>query len=123
MSGRHLAICVALAALALVPAVATVAEAPFYIGMFARIIVFAIAAVSLDLILGYGGLVSFGHAAYLGIGGYVVGILGFHGIDNGFVHFAVALAAAAAAALVIGFVSLRTTGVYFIMITLAFSQM
>ncbi|TMK34852.1 MAG: branched-chain amino acid ABC transporter permease [Alphaproteobacteria bacterium] len=91
MSGRYVAICVALAALALVPAVATVADAPFYTGLFARIMVFAIAAVSLDLILGYGGLVSFGHAAL--------------------------------AALVIGFVSLRTSGVYFIMITLAFGQM
>ncbi len=80
-------------------------------------------ALSLDLILGYGGLVSFGHAAYLGIGAYAVGILGFHGIANGFVHFAAALCAAAVAALVIGFVSLRTSGVYFIMITLAFSQM
>src|ERR1700720_4467230 len=105
MSGRHVAICVALAALALVPAVATVAAAPFYIGVFARIMVFAIAAVSLDLILGYGGLVSFGHAAYLGIGAYAVGILSYHGIANGFVHFAAALLAAAAAALIIGFVS------------------
>src|SRR5436305_410919 len=123
MSGRHVAICVALAALALVPAVATVADAPFYIGLFARIMVFAIAARSLDLILGYGGLVSFGHAAYLGIGAYAVGILSFHGIANGFVHFAAALCAAAVAALIIGFVSLRTSGVHFIMITLAFSQM
>src|SRR5438874_10382553 len=123
MSGRYVAICVALAALALVPAVATVADAPFYIGLFARIMVFAIAAVSLDLILGYGGLVSFGHAAYLGIGAYAVGILSYHGITDGFVHFATAFFAAAIAALVIGFVSLRTSGVYFIMITLAFGQM
>src|SRR5947199_1396609 len=123
MSGRYVALCVALAALALVPAVATVADAPFYTGLFARIMVFAIAAVSLDLILGYGGLVSFGHAAYLGIGAYAVGILSFHGITNGVVHFAVAIAAAGLAALVIGFVSLRTSGVYFIMITLAFGQM
>src|SRR5947199_7990980 len=123
MSGRYVAICVALAALALVPAVATVADAPFYTGLFARIIVFAIAAVSLDLILGYGGLVSFGHAAYLGIGAYAVGILSYHGISDGVVHFAAALFAAAIAALIIGFVSLRTSGVYFIMITLAFSQM
>ncbi len=112
-----------IAALALVPAVAAAADAPFYVGLFARVMVFAIAALSLDLILGYGGLVSFGHAAYLGIGAYAVGILGFHGIANGFVHFAAALCAAAVAALVIGFVSLRTSGVYFIMITLAFSQM
>src|SRR5205807_3483648 len=123
MGGRYGAIFVALAALALVPAVATVAEAPFYIGLFARIMVFAIAALSLDLILGYGGLVSFGHAAYLGIGAYAVGILSFHGVSNGFVHFAAALCAAAVAALIIGFVSLRTSGVHFIMITLAFSQM
>jgi branched-chain amino acid transport system permease protein len=120
---RGIAFLIALAALALVPAGAMAADAPFYIGLVTRIMVFAIAAVSLDLILGYGGLVSFGHAAYLGIGAYAVGILSYHGIDNGFVHFAVALLAAAAAALIIGFVSLRTSGVYFIMITLAFSQM
>src|SRR5436309_8133288 len=123
MGGRYGAIFVALAALALVPAVAAAADAPFYVGLFARVMIFAIAAVSLDLILGFGGLVSFGHAAYLGIGAYAVGILSFHGIANGFVHFAVALLAAAVAALAIGFVSLRTSGVYFIMITLAFSQM
>src|SRR5437667_1725181 len=109
-----------LAALALVPPVAAAADAPFYVGLFARIMVFAIAAVSLDLILGYGGLVSFGHAAYLGIGAYAIGILSFHGVTGGFVHFATAFFATAAAALVIGFVSLRTSGVYFIMITLAF---
>src|SRR5947207_12578586 len=123
MSGRYVAICVALAALALVPAVAAAADAPFYTGVFTRIMVFAIAAVSLDLILGYGGLVSFGHAAYLGIGAYAVGILSFHGISDGFIHFAAAFLAAAVAALAIGCVSLRTSGVYFIMITLAFSQM
>jgi branched-chain amino acid transport system permease protein len=85
--------------------------------------IFAIAAVSLNLILGYGGLVSFGHAAYLGIGAYAVGILAHHGIDNGFLQFAVAIGASAAIALVIGAVSIRTSGVYFIMITLAFTQM
>jgi branched-chain amino acid transport system permease protein len=123
LNGRSVAAFAALAGLALVPAVAAVADAPFYTGLFARIMIFAIAAVSLDLILGYGGLISFGHAAYLGIGAYAVGILSFHGIGNGFVHFAAAFLAAAVAALAIGFVSLRTAGVYFIMITLAFSQM
>ena len=122
-NGRSVATFAALAGLALVPAIAAAADAPFYTGLFARIMIFAIAAVSLDLILGYGGLISFGHAAYLGIGAYAVGILSFHGIGNGFVHFAAAFLAAAVAALAIGFVSLRTTGVYFIMITLAFSQM
>ena len=112
-----------LAVLALVPAVALACHQPFYIALVARIMVFAIAAMSLDLILGYGGLVSFGHAAYLGIGGYAVGILSFYGIDNGYLQIAVAIAASATVALVIGAVSLRTSGVHFIMITLAFSQM
>jgi branched-chain amino acid transport system permease protein len=123
ISARGIVALVCLAALALVPPVAAAAEAPFYVQVFARVMIFAIAALSLDLILGYGGLVSFGHAAYLGIGAYAVGILAFHGITSGFLHFAVALAASAAAAAAIGFVSLRTSGVYFIMITLAFSQM
>src|SRR5947209_20346687 len=112
MSGRYVAICVALAALALVPAVATVADAPFYTGLFARIMVFAIAAVSLDLILGYGGLVSFGHAAFLGIGAYAVGILSYHGITGGVVHLAAAFFGAVLAALVIGCVSLGLLGYF-----------
>ena len=82
-----------------------------------------IAAVSLNLILGYGGMMSFGHAAYLGIGGYAVGMLAHEGIYSGFVQWPVALAASALFALVIGALSLRTRGVYFIMITLAFAQM
>src|SRR3989454_12437658 len=84
---------------------------------------FAIALLSLDLILGYGGMVSFGHAAYLGIGACAVGIFAFYGVDNGFLQWSVAIAASAAAALVIGVISIRTSGVYFIMITLAFTQM
>src|ERR1051325_8047744 len=123
LTARAVAAAIALLALALVPMIATPLDAPFYTGLFARVMIFAIAAVSLDLILGYAGLVSFGHAAYFGIGAYAVVILSFHGIGNGFVHFTAALIAAAAAALVIGFVSLRTSGVYFIMITLAFGQM
>jgi len=112
-----------LAVLVLVPPIAAVLDEPFYPTLFARIMIFAIAAVSLDLILGYGGMVSFGHAAYLGIGGYAVAILSFYGIDNGFLQFAVAMVASASIALVIGAICLRTTGVYFIMITLAFTQM
>jgi len=73
--------------------------------------------------MGYGGMMSFGHAAYLGIGGYAVGILAQEGIGSGFIQFPVALAASAIFALVIGALSLRTRGVYFIMITLAFAQM
>src|SRR5262245_42586750 len=105
------------------PPVMTAIGQTFYIDLVRRIMILAIAAVSLNLILGYGGLVSFGHAAYLGIGAYAVGILGFYGITNGFVHLLVAIGASALVALAIGAVSIRTSGIYFIMITLAFTQM
>jgi branched-chain amino acid transport system permease protein len=95
----------------------------FAMTLFTRIIIMAIAAVSLDLIMGYGGMVSFGHAAYLGIGGYAVGILWKEGIASGFVQWPVAIGVSALFALVIGALSLRTRGIYFIMITLAFAQM
>jgi branched-chain amino acid transport system permease protein len=91
--------------------------------LLARVMIFAIGAISLDLILGYGALISFGHAAFLGIGAYAVGILMSHGIDDAFLQLAAALAASALFALVTGAISLRTKGVYFIMITLAFGQM
>jgi len=124
MSGaRRIVVGAGLVALALVPVFAAWFDAAFYVDLFTRIVIFAIAAVSLDLILGYGGMVSFGHAAYLGIGSYAMGILSTYGISNGFVHFGVAIGAAGLAALAIGWVSLRTSGVHFIMITLAFSQM
>lgn len=118
-------ICVACGAIVLiaVPAVAAWTDQPFYLDLFMRVMVFGIAALSLDLILGYGGLVSFGHAAYLGIGGYAVGILSYFGIANGFAQFGVAIAASALVSLFIGAVSLRTSGVSFVMITLAFAQM
>ena len=73
---------VVLAVLAAVPPVAAAFDQPFYLDLLRRIMIFAIAALSLNLILGYGGLVSFGHAAYLGIGAYAVGILAYHGIEN-----------------------------------------
>jgi branched-chain amino acid transport system permease protein len=111
------------AILGLVPVVAALTHQPFYLDLFRRIMIFAIAAVSLDLILGYGGMVSFGHAAYLGIGAYAVAIPAFYGIHNGLVQWSLALALSGLAALAIGTVSLRTSGVSFIMITLAFAQM
>jgi branched-chain amino acid transport system permease protein len=85
--------------------------------------VWAIAAVSLNLIMGYGSMISFGHAVYIGVGGYAVGILTFHGIENAYIQWPVALAASGLVALIFGAISLRTRGVYFIMITLAFTQM
>jgi len=110
-------------ALALVPVAAALLHQPFYLDLFRRIMIFAIAAVSLDLILGFGGMVSFGHAAYLGIGAYAVAIPAFYGIHSGLVQWPLAVGLSALVALVIGAVSLRTSGVYFIMITLAFTQM
>src|SRR4029077_20643905 len=85
----------------------------FVLTLFTRIVIFALAAVSLNLIMGYGGMMSFGHAAYLGIGGYAVGILAAEGIGSGFIQWPVALLASALFALVIGSLSLRTRGVYF----------
>jgi branched-chain amino acid transport system permease protein len=112
-----------LAVLALVPIYAALTGNPFALTLFTRIVIMAIAAVSLDLIMGYGGMVSFGHAAYLGIGGYAVGILWKEGIASGLVQWPAAIAISALFALVVGALSLRTRGVYFIMITLAFAQM
>ena len=117
------ALAVVLLLLAVVPPVAALANEPFYLDLFRRIMIFAIAAASLNLILGYGGMVSFGHAAYLGVGGYAVGILAFYGVDNGYLQWTVAIGASACVALAIGAVSIRTSGIYFIMITLAFTQM
>src|SRR5262247_354978 len=103
-----------------VPPLATALGQSYYIDLVRRMLILSIAAVSLNLILGYGGLVSFGHAAYLGIGAYAVG---FHGVTNGFVHLLAAIGGSALVALAIGAVSIRTSGIYFIMITLAFTQM
>jgi branched-chain amino acid transport system permease protein len=95
----------------------------FYISFATRVLIYAMAAASLNLVLGYGGMVSFGHAAFFGAGAYVAGILTVEGITSAWLTWPAALAAAALAALIIGALSLRTRGVYFIMITLAFAQM
>ena len=112
-----------LAFLALVPVISAAIGEPYYVTLFTRILILALAAVGLNLILGYGGLVSFGHAMYIGIGAYSVGILAHYGVGSGWVQLAVALCVGAAVAVVIGFVCLRTSGMAFIMITLAFAQM
>jgi len=109
--------------LAAVPPLVAMLDQPFYIDLFRRVMIFAIAALSLNLILGYGGMMSFGHAVYLGVGAYAVGVLAHYGIENGYLQWALAIAASALVALVIGAVSIRTSGIYFIMITLAFTQM
>jgi branched-chain amino acid transport system permease protein len=95
----------------------------FYRDLVNRLMILAIAALSLNLVLGYGGMISFGHAAYLGIGAYCVGIPAYYGVYNGFIHFPLAIGMAALFAFLTGLICLRTTGVYFIMITMAFAQM
>jgi branched-chain amino acid transport system permease protein len=95
----------------------------FYLSVASRIVVYAIAATSLNLVLGYGGMVSLGHAAFVGLGSYVTGILLAEGVTSGSVHLIATVAITALMGLAIGAISLRTRGVYFIMITLAFAQM
>jgi branched-chain amino acid transport system permease protein len=110
-------------ALAALPILAFEFNQIYLISLVSRMLIFAIAAVSLDLILGYGGMVSFGHAAYIGLGAYGVAVWSKYGIDNGYLQLVSAVGGSALVALFIGAVSLRTSGIYFIMITLAFTQM
>ena len=120
---RALAVALAAVAALSMPWLLRAAGLEFYLSLASRIVVYAIAATSLNLVLGYGGLVSFGHAAFVGLGAYVTGIMISEGVLAGGAHLAASVAAAALAALLIGAISLRTRGVYFIMITLAFAQM
>lgn len=108
---------------ALIPFAATAIDQPFWIALFARILIYAIAASALNLALGYGGLVSFGHALFMGVGSYAVALPAFHGIGSGWVHLALCVGVSAGVALAVGAISLRTSGMAFIMITLAFAQM
>lgn len=98
-------------------------DEPLWLEIGARILVYALAAGSLDLLVGYAGLVSFGHAAFLLSGGYAVGILAREGVTSALVQWPAAILIAAALAAAIGALALRTGGVYFIMLTLAFAQM
>ncbi|CAM3598390.1 branched-chain amino acid ABC transporter permease [Thalassospira profundimaris] len=125
-------------ALITVPLIALGMDEPFIITLATKVAIFAMAGVGLNLVLGYGGLVSFGHAAFFGIGGYAAGILASHalnyepimespflieGTTQMIIIWIVALIVSALVALLIGAITLRTSGVYFIMITLAFAQM
>ncbi len=124
--------------LLLLPMIANALGDNYLVSLFSRLLIYALVAMSLDLILGFGGMVSFGHAAFFGVGAYVVAILSFHGFestpvttwpveiggtDNALLTLPLAMLAAALAALIIGALSLRTSGMHFIMITLAFAQM
>ncbi|MCH9671098.1 MAG: branched-chain amino acid ABC transporter permease [Gammaproteobacteria bacterium] len=121
VAGWITALC--LLGLAIVPTATNYFDEPFALDIATRILILALAACSLNLILGYGGLVSFGHAAYLGIGAYAVGIPAYYENYDGWFQLGIAIVASALFAFLTGLVCLRTRGVYFIMITLAFAQM
>jgi branched-chain amino acid transport system permease protein len=105
------------------PWLANAMDQGYYIGLLRRVMIFAIAAASLNFIMGFGGMVSLGHAAFFGLGAYTVAIAMNHGLTSAWSAWPLAMMVAATFALVIGSISLRTRGVYFIMITLAFAQM
>ena len=123
LSPRNMIVLAVLVALALVPPLAGAFDSPFYLDWGRRIMILGIAALSLNLLMGYGGMISFGHSVYVGIGAYTIGIAAYYEVIDGFIQWPLALAASAIFALVFGFISLRTRGVYFIMITLALAQM
>jgi branched-chain amino acid transport system permease protein len=123
LAPRHAVIAAVVLLLLALPAYTQLTGNAFLVTLFTRIVILAMAATSLNLILGYGGMVSFGHSVYLGIGGYAVGILAVEGVRSGFAQWPVGIAVCALFALIVGALSLRTRGVYFIMITLAFAQL
>jgi branched-chain amino acid transport system permease protein len=135
---KSLCITVGSSLLVMLPVIAGMTDEPYLVTLFSRILIYSLAAASLDLMLGFGGIVSLGHAAFFGIGAYVVGIFSFHAFDgstlffwpfqfesqlNAVVVWPLAMGISAGAAAVIGALSLRTSGMHFIMITLAFAQM
>jgi branched-chain amino acid transport system permease protein len=108
---------------AALPSVLAALGLEFYTGVLTRVLILAMAASSLNLVLGFGGLVSFGHAAFVGLGAYTVAIAADAGLTSAYIAWPLAVGVSSLAAGLVGFVSLRTRGVYFIMITLAFAQM
>ncbi|MBX3596744.1 MAG: branched-chain amino acid ABC transporter permease [Rhizobiaceae bacterium] len=134
MTRENVVSIVLLCGLLILPFVAQAAGYPFYMTLATRMAILAVAAVGLNIALGLGGLVSFGHAAFFGIGGYAAGVIASHAMNGehllGFavpasmpVAWLIGMLAAGLVAIVTGLISLRTSGVYFIMITLAFAQM
>jgi branched-chain amino acid transport system permease protein len=119
LSGRAVLLLCLLLAVLLIPLLGQ----PYYVKIVTRMVIFGLAALSLDLLVGYGGLISFGHAAFFGLGAYVVGILSTHGVTQAWWAWPAAMLASGMLAALIGAVSMRASGLYFIFVTLAFSQM
>jgi branched-chain amino acid transport system permease protein len=114
---------VLLLAALLLPLAAQATGLDYYVGVATRVLIFAMVASSLNFILGYGGMVSFGHAAFFGLGAYVAGIASFHGIESAWLIWLLTALASALAGLAVGAIALRTRAVYFIMITMALAQL
>ena len=134
MNRKFIVVLLIFACLLLVPALAGLTGSRFVINMGTQFVIYALAAVSLDLVLGYGAMVSFGHAAFFGVGGYLVAAIAFHmdmgetifgwdGTNSALILWPLAMLVSAVVGLIMGFLSLRTSGIQFIMITLAFAQM
>ena len=123
MGLKHMAAAAGLIIAVAFPWALQAAGVDFYLSVVSRMVVYAIAATSLNLLIGYGGMISLGHAAFFGLGAYCTGVLLSEGVQSGGLHVLVIIAVVGMVALVIGAISLRTRGVYFIMITLAFAQM
>jgi len=130
MNRNHIFNFALLTLIALIPLFSDLAGDRFYTGFFTRILILAISAISLNLLIGFGGMISFGHAAFIGVGGYVVGITTVHAFEdgmnwmqNGYFQVLTAITLSALFSLLIGLIALRTRGIHFIMITLAFSQL
>lgn len=123
MGLKHIAAIAGLIIALALPWALEAAGVDFYLSVVSRMVVYAIAATSLNLLIGYGGMISLGHAAFFGLGAYSAGVLLSEGVQSAGLHLLVIAVVTGAMALVIGAISLRTRGVYFIMITLAFAQM
>ncbi len=123
MKKQLAALIVLFIALAALPLLAGTFNEPFYITLVARMLIMAIAVASLNVLIGFGGMVSFGHALFIGLGAYAVGGLSFYEINNGWLQVGLTIALCGVVGLITGAIVLRTTGIAFIMITLAFAQM
>ena len=109
--------------LGLFPIITTALDLPFWNDVVMRIMLLGMAAMGLNIVFGFGGMVSFGHAAFLGVGAYCAGISQYYGVDNGWYRIVISIISCGILGTIIGFLALRTSGIYFIMITLAFAQM
>jgi len=109
--------------LAFFPIFTSTFDLPFWNDVVMRIMLLGMAAMGLNIVFGFGGMVSFGHAAFMGVGAYCAGISQYYGLDNGWYQLLMSAVSCGILGIMIGFLALRTSGIYFIMITLAFAQM